>query len=139
MHCLTLCLPAHFHLSHPPRPALRAAALLAGAGAALYAFGRGTGEVLVHERSALGAGGDLTLVDGTDLLAVSSSSRRDYGAGGLLVVRTDGTGLRRLDVGHGIVGSYRGAVITMSERDRDCRPLSDDVSDDVVVTGVTEG
>lgn len=107
----------------------------AGAGAALYAFGRGTGEVLVHERSALGAGGDLTLVDGTDLLAVSSSSRRDYGAGGLLVVRTDGTGLRRLDVGHGIVGSYRGAVITMSERDQDCRPLSDDV----VVTGVTEG
>ncbi|QKK08709.1 MAG: hypothetical protein HND58_11425 [Planctomycetota bacterium] len=66
---------------------------------------------------------------------MSSSSRRDYGAGGLLVVRTDGTGLRRLDVGHGIVGSYRGAVITMSERDQDCRPLSDDV----VVTGVTEG
>jgi len=107
----------------------------AGAGAALYAFDRGTGAVLIHERSALGGGGDLTRVEGTDLLAVSLSSRKSHAAGGLVVVGVDGTGLRRLDVSSGIVGSHRGSVITRAEMDRDGWPLSDDV----VVTALAEG
>lgn len=107
----------------------------AGAGAALYAFDRSTGAVLIHERSALGGGGDLTRVEGTDLLAVSLSSRKSHAAGGLVVVGVDGTGLRRLDVPSGIVGSYRGSVITRAEMDRDGWLLSNDV----VVTAVAEG